>query len=289
MRLELIKCDWGMEHLGDQRERLRRYADAGWDGVECAFPEIPPEEFGDLCDELGLRYVAMLFCDDEVGFRLHLDRIKHTRPILINCHGGRDFYEFERGVSFFRAAMEMAGEICAPVVFETHRMRLLYSPWTTARYLEALPDLRITADFSHFTTVAENDLSLPVYAEFLDKAIARADHIHARVGSAHAPQVADPRAGQDFEWTLRFESWWDRIIEQRRREGRAVLTVNPEFGPAPYQPSDPRSGAPMADIWEVGLWMADRFRTRWGAAAHPVNGTHDRDEPQPIDSRRDDS
>ena len=42
-----------------------------------------------------------------------------------------------------------------PVVFETHRTRLLYAPWTTARYCEAIPELRITADFSHFTTVAE--------------------------------------------------------------------------------------------------------------------------------------
>ncbi len=263
MKLELIKCDWGMEHLGDQRTRLRRYAEAGWDGVECAFTELSPEAFAHRCDELGLHYVAMMFCDDEANFRLHFDRVKRARPILINCHPGRDHYDFERGLAFFRAALEMAEEVDVPVVFETHRTRLLYAPWTTARYLEALPELRITAGFSHFTTVAESDLSLPAYARLVDAAIARADHIHARVGSAHAPQVADPRVGEGLAWTERFEAWWDRIVEQRLAEGRERLTVNPEFGPPPYQPVDPRSGAPLADPWEVCLWMAERFRARW--------------------------
>lgn len=263
MRLELIKCDWGLERFGDQRARLRRYADAGWDGVECAFFEMPPEEFGDLCGELGLHYVAMMFCDDEANFRLHLDRVKRARPLLINCHPGRDFYDFERGLAFFRAALEMSAEVEAPVVFETHRTRLLYAPWTTARYLEALPELRICADFSHFTTVAESDLALPAYRSMMDAAIARTDHIHARVGTAHAPQVADPRIGAGLEWTGRFESWWDRVIEARRAEGRPFLTVNPEFGPPPYQPVDPQTGAPLADVWDVCLWMAERFRERW--------------------------
>lgn len=41
------------------------------------------------------------------------------------------------------------------------------------------------------------------------------------------------------------------------------LTINPEFGPVPYQPTDPHSGEPLADIWEVCLWMTRRFRARW--------------------------
>jgi sugar phosphate isomerase/epimerase len=263
MELKLLKCDWGMEHLGDQRARLEAFATAGYDGIECAQVQMDPREFGDLCAKHELDYVAMMFCDDEASFRDQLERIKRTRPILINCHPGRDRYDFERGLAFFRAVMEMAGEVDVPVVFETHRTRLLYSPWTTARYLEALPGLRICADFSHFTTVAESALTQPGYSELMDLAIARADHIHARVGYEHGPQVPDPRVGKGLRWTERFEAWWDRIIEARRAEGRAFLTINPEFGPPNYQPVDPRTGAPLADIWEVCLWVTARFRERW--------------------------
>jgi sugar phosphate isomerase/epimerase len=262
MQLKLIKCDWGLEHLGDQRERLRRYAEAGWDGIECALVTMDPVEFGERCGELGLDYVAMMFCDDEEAFRKWWKVIQRTRPILINCHPGRDRYDFARGLTFFREVMAMACDAGVQVVYETHRTRLLYAPWTTARYLEALPDLRLTADFSHFTAVAESDLSQPGYRELMDAAIARTDHVHARVGHAHGPQVADPRVGAGLEWTQRFEAWWDRIVEQRLAEGRPFLTVNPEFGPPPYQPTDP-AGRPLADLWDVCNWMAQRLRDRW--------------------------
>jgi sugar phosphate isomerase/epimerase len=265
MQLKLLKCDWGMEQLGDQRERLRKFAAAGYDGVECATVDLEPSEFGDLCAELGLDYVAMMFCDDEASFRAQLERIKRTRPILINCHPGRDRYDFARG----RESTQRLGDGArsTPLVFETHRTRLLYSPWTTARYLEALPELRICADFSHFTTVAESALTQPGYSELMDLAISRADHIHARVGYEHGPQVPDPRVGKGLRWTERFEAWWDRIIEARRAEGRAFLTINPEFGPPSYQPVDPRTGQPLADIWDVCLWVTARFRERWPASA----------------------
>ena len=53
------------------------------------------------------------------------------------------------------------------------------------------------------------------------------------------------------------------VIEARKAEGRAWLTINPEFGPFTYQPIDPKTGEPHADIWEVCLWITQRFRDRW--------------------------
>ena len=205
----------------------------------------------------------MMFCDDEAAFKTHLETVKKTRPILVNCHPGRDYFDLDRSIAFFNNVKEMASQIDAPMVFETHRTRCLYSPWQTQRILNALPWLRITADFSHFTNVAENNLKLPPYTDMMDIAIERADHIHARVGSAHSPQVADPRVGIGLKWTGLFERWWDRIIDARLKDGHPFLTINPEFGPPPYQPVDPLDDKPLADIWDVCLWMTQRFRTRW--------------------------
>jgi hypothetical protein len=262
MQLKLIKCDWGLEHIGDMPRRLEAYRAAGYDGVECASIGMEPAAFGETTEALGLDYVAMMFCDDEAAFARQLEYVKRTRPILINCHPGRDWFDLERSVRFFNEVAEQAATVDAPVVFETHRTRCLYSPWHTERILNALPWLRITADFSHFTNVAENDMRKPPYSDMMDIAIERADHIHARVGSSEAPQVADPRVGSGLKWTELFESWWDRIVEARLAEGRQWLTVNAEFGPPPYQPAHP-DGAPLSDIWEVCLWTSDRFRDRW--------------------------
>ena len=67
-----------MEHLGPMPERLRAYARAGYDGVECADVGMDPVAFGELAAELGLDYVAVMFCDDEEAFRRQLDDVKET-------------------------------------------------------------------------------------------------------------------------------------------------------------------------------------------------------------------
>ena len=272
MKLKLLKCDWGMEYLGDMSSRLRRFADAGYDGVECANIGMEPSAFGEITGELGLDYVAMMFCDDEEAFTRQLAAVKKTRPILVNCHPGRDYFDLDRSVAFFNRVNEQASQIDAPIVFETHRTRCLYSPWQTERILNALPWLRITADFSHFTNVAENNLKLVPYTNMMDIAIERADHIHARVGNAHSPQVPDPRTGIGLKWTEHFERWWDRIIAARLGEDRDFLTINPEFGPPPYQPVNPADDKPLADIWDVCLWMTDRFRARWADRCEVTSG-----------------
>jgi hypothetical protein len=168
------------------------------------------------------------------------------------------------------------------IVFETHRQTLLYAPWTTRRCLEVLPDLRLTADFSHFTCVSETDMRVlrhavldpdradhfrverrddPALAACMDAAIPH--HIHARVGWLHGPQVADPTRGAGLVWTELFESWWDRIIANCLAEGREFLTINPEFGPPPYAPADPVTGVAFGDVWELCQWRTRRFRERW--------------------------
>jgi hypothetical protein len=285
MKLKLLKCDWGMEHLGDAATRLRAYASAGYDGVEASFVDLDSGELRELLRELGLDHVAMIFARDAKEFREQLNRVRKLDPILVNCHAGRDHHSFERGLSLFRTITDMAHDaLGCEIVFETHRQTLLYAPWTTSRYLDALPELRLTADFSHFTCVSETDMETlsyavpdstandrfkvekrldPELAAFLGAAIHASHHIHARVGWSHGPQVSDPTTGAGLQWTERFEGWWDRIIENCLKEGRRFLTINPEFGPPPYAPAHPSTGVAFVDPWDACLWMTARFRDRW--------------------------
>ena len=166
------------------------------------------------------------------------------------------------------------------VVWETHRRCILYSPWATERILTELPDLRITADFSHFCVVSEGDMTTSAAAEpdesgvialvpdtrksaMMDIAISRADHIHARVGDLHRPQCVDPRIGEGLRWGVHFEGWWDRIIERARGEGRAFMTICPEYGPVPYAPADPVSNVAISDPWDLAVWAKDRLGARY--------------------------
>ena len=59
------------------------------------------------------------------------------------------------------------------------------------------------------------------------------------------------------------ERWWDQIWEAQALAGQEVSTMTMEFGPPNYQHTDPKTGEPLADVWEVNHWMARRLQARF--------------------------
>jgi hypothetical protein len=39
--------------------------------------------------------------------------------------------------------------------------------------------------------------------------------------------------------------------------------VVPEYGPPPYLPTIPYTGAPVADLWAICEWARERLRARY--------------------------
>ena len=281
MDILITKSDWGIEHLGDTKTRLEAISQAGFDGIECFFVDMEPARFNARRAELGLSFTGGFVAPTPEAFRAGLARMLRFDPILINCHGGRDYHSHNESVEFLTECMRVArSETDVQVVFESHRRCNLYSPWATERLVNALPDLRITADFSHFAVVSEGDMTTsaasepdesgvialvpdPRKAAMMEAAISRADHIHARVGDLHWPQVIDPRIGEGLKWTEHFEGWWDRIIDRARSEGRPWMTINPEYGPVPYTIADSATGVGLTDHWDLAVWAKDRLRARY--------------------------
>lgn len=86
----------------------------------------------------------------------------------------------------------------------------MFTPKATARVLKLFPDLKITADFSHFTCVCESMLS--DQQEDLDLIKSRALHVHGRVGFEEGPQVPHPAAPEYAQYLQQFEAWWDEML-----------------------------------------------------------------------------
>ena len=149
------------------------------------------------------------------------------------------------------------------VVHETHRGKFSFALHVTERFLRANPELRIGADFSHWCNVANSLLDDQPAA--LDLAISRADHIHARLGFAEGPQIPDQRAAEWAAALNRHLSWWDRIVERARDEGREYLCITPEFRLYLYMTIMPGSQQPIADQWAINVFMKDLLKTRYGA------------------------
>jgi sugar phosphate isomerase/epimerase len=256
MAVEFYKALWGMD--GSLAEQLRQIKDARYDGFETAVPIASDGSLAKAAGDAGLGYIGMLFLTDVDSLNKGIEAAQELGAKKINVHAGKDWWSYQQGCLFFEAALELIEASGATVCFETHRGRLLFDPSSTAAYLRKFPNLRLTADFSHWTCVCESMLG--DQGESLELAISRTAHLHARVGHEEGPQVGDPRAPEWQGHVERFEAWWDAV---REAQGDQVLTVDPEFGPPNYMPTLPNTREPVADLWDVCLWMKDRLKARW--------------------------
>jgi hypothetical protein len=211
-----------------------------------------------------------------VPFAVHLSDVQtqvaravEAGALFCSCLVGSDSWSTAKAVEFFGRALELGARLGAQLSFETHRSRPTFHPWATAELLRALPALRLTCDFSHWCVVCER---LPDDEAALELAIARARHMHARVGYAQGPQVPDPRA-PEFEGELAaHEAWWARIALCVAARAEPV-TVTPEFGPDGYLHHTPFTNQPVADLAEINRWMAHRQRARLAQALTPSSGS----------------
>lgn len=255
---------WGLSDLGTTA-MVKRIADAGYDGIEIGIPETVAERdaLQELLDKHRLLLVAHQYEPPQQDFEAYhkkfcenLRRCADFSPLRINSHAGSDYWSFERNCRLVERAAEIATQTGIQIVHETHRGRFLYSAPASAAFFERFPDLRVTFDLGHWVCVAGN--LLEDQDEYVARALARADHVHARVAFADGPQVLHP-----FHelWTHEreiFVGWWREIVDRHRRAGEPECTVTLEAGPVL---SGERVGAqPVADFWTSNLRMREYLR-----------------------------
>lgn len=262
MKLQFYYPWWGSEKT-DFRDFASRVADAGYDGVEAFLPEeVDALRFRDALEKHGLKYIAQhaLTLDPDFGshratHEKQLRRLARLDPIFLSSQTGRDLFSFEQNRELIAIADSIAGDTGVSILHETHRGRFSFAAHLTRCYLEELPDLRLTLDISHWCNVAES--LLEDQQEAVDLAIARADHLHTRVGSAQSPQIIDPRSSI---WEAEVEqhlSWWEQVARRMYSEGRSTMTMTVEFGPVPYTTVHPATGEPLVHQWEANQAIRD--------------------------------
>lgn len=270
LQLKILATNWGFE--GSLKEYISKVKKEGYDGIEIWWPMDDKElhELVSLLNDNGLQ-VGFLCGAQDLNYKEHLSFFKkmvdaaatnkHIKPLYINCHSGRDYFTFEQNKSFIDHTIDVSKQTGIKVLHETHRSRILYSAPAGKQYFDAIPGLRITLDVSHWCNVSESLLNNQ--PETIKAAIERADHIHARIGHPEGPQVNDPRAPEWKEALDAHLAWWDKIVEIKNASGE-VLTVLTEFGPADYMPTEPYSRKPLANQWEINVFMKDLLRKRYG-------------------------
>jgi sugar phosphate isomerase/epimerase len=265
--IKIMATNWGFDGTFDQFAMKARQA--GYDGIEVVFPgdEAKRTELLETAKKNQLTYAFLVGTGDS-DYTLHLKNFERNlrdalaaQPAYINCHAGRDHFSFDQNKAFIDLTTKLHQETKIPIYHETHRSRILYSAPVAKTFLEKLPDLRLTLDISHWCAVHESLLGDQVAT--VDLALSKTDHIHARIGHPEGPQVNDPRAP---EWNQAMEahlSWWDKVVEYKIKSGSAQLTILTEFGPVDYMPAMPYTRQPLANQWEINVYMLQLLRKRY--------------------------
>lgn len=265
MKILFVRGIWGMDR-GSLAANLAMIKEGGFDAVEMGVPaeEAERRTLRSELDRTGLALVAQQWTagttpeEHARSFEEQLRRAVDFKPLFVNSHTGKDHFSLQQNLVVFRAAERLEEETGIRIVHETHRGRALFSAPAASALLEALPGLRLAADFSHWVCVHESFLE--DQAEALQKAVDASWHIHARVGHPEGPQITHPAAP---EWKDAVEThlgWWKRITVRHRKLGTAQLTICPEFGPIPYMTALPWTRQPLADLWEVNVYMKDLLK-----------------------------
>jgi hypothetical protein len=178
----------------------------------------------------------------------------------VTYQSGWDSWTFDEGCRFFEAALKWEQKLNIPVAHETHRSRLLFTPWVTAEYLRQFPELKLCCDFSHWVVATESLLDR--FEEEVTLAASHAVHIHARVGHEQGPQVNDPRSAEWSGHVDRFNAWWLLCLERGRANGLSSPTMTAEYGPPPYCPTEPHTKRPLSNTWESALWHLHEWKEK---------------------------
>jgi sugar phosphate isomerase/epimerase len=262
----IFATGWGF--VGSQEDFCKRIKSDGYDGMEMWYPEQEKERQAliELLQKYNLK-VGFLVGGFDANPSKHLQQFQAAlegavafKPVYINCHSGRDFFSLKDNSKFIELTQRLHKQSNVPIYHETHRGRILYSAPVSKNYFDAFTDLRITLDISHWCNVHESLLA--DQPEIVQEAINRTGHIHTRVGHPEGPQVNDPRAPEWKDAVQAHFQWWDQVVAKKKLAGE-VLTMLTEFGPPDYLPTVPYTRQPLANQWDINVYMLNTLRQRY--------------------------
>lgn len=267
--LKIFATNWGYEGSIDSFCALAKKE--GYEGIEVWWTSVKKEQ-DELFEALRKHKLSVGFLagSGESNASKNLEQFKKMvneateqtilKPTYINCHSGKDFFSYEQNKAFIDFTTEVSKKSGIPIYHETHRGRMLFAANIAQNFMEKNPDLRLTLDISHWCNVHESLLG--DQPEAVEMALARTGHIHTRVGYEEGPQVTDPRAPEWENAVKTHLSWWDRVVEMKKKAGQH-LTMLTEFGPPNYLHTLPFTNQPVANQWEINVYMMKMLRKRY--------------------------
>ena len=269
-QLKIYTSLWAMMPHDDQgitlsyEEICAKVAEAGYDGMAIdlgAGDVAQAREVQPIMAKHGLTPLIVAFPKTIESLRDTLIMSKDFGAPFVDIIGQVMPINVEGMIPVIRRWMDMADEIGIPIQFETHRNCITNDLFTTLSLLDAIPEMRLCSDLSHY--VVDREFKLPLsYQEqaMISRILDRADSFQGRVASRQQIQL-QLDFPQHQKWVDLFKGWWREGFEKwqaQNAEGDCVFLC--ELGPPEYAMTD-KNGRELSNRWEEALtiksWVED--------------------------------
>jgi hypothetical protein len=248
-------------------EHFKRIAEAGYHGI-CLDPAV--NEIDDmlklkpLFEQHQLGCMVNAFPHSREEMRPLLEFAQEMNACHVNALGTEIPLAVEEGAGMVRGWLDDADRVGMPLLFETHRDSLLNDLGYTIQLLDAVPEMRLCADLSHF--VVDREIRLPLNArdeEYFQRLLQRSDCFQGRVASSEQVQIQIGFA-QHQKWVEQFRQWWTEGMSlwRQRNADDATLVFLCELGPPPYAITN-ADGLELSDRWEEALLIRQWVESGW--------------------------
>ncbi|MEM7507517.1 MAG: sugar phosphate isomerase/epimerase [Pseudomonadota bacterium] len=271
-RLEIYQSLWAMQPHGPDgvkvpvEQAFEMVAEAGFDGMAIdlgASDMASMQATRPLFERYGLGCLIMAFPKTVEGLRPVLHMARDFDAIGVNVIGQVPALRLAEMIPVLDAWHRMGVEEGVAVQFETHRNCITNDLYTTLELIDALPQIRLCADLSHFVVDREfwfpiSDYDLALISRILD----RSDSFQGRVATREQIQVSITFP-QHQRWYDQFAAWWEEGLRGwRARNPEGACNFLCELGPPEYAITGP-DGLEISNRWEEALMIRDRVKAIW--------------------------
>ncbi len=243
-----------------------KVAEAGFDGlaIDLGAADIATAKaVRPHLDRVGLTPLIVAFPQSVEALREVLIMAKDFGAPYVNVIGQVFPLTVEGAIPVIRRWIEMSDEVGMPVQFETHRNCITNDLFFTLSLLDAVPEMRLAGDFSHYMVDREWKLPLgPFEKGLLSRAIGRCDSFQGRVASRQQVQL-QLDFPQHAKWVDLFrEIWAEGFADWQARNPVGEMVFLCELGPPEYAMTD-ATGREMSNRWEEALVLKSWAKEIW--------------------------
>lgn len=265
----------GLEWSLDQKLAMIR--DAGFDGAGVRFADYSyAREVTQFLRAHGMNWQAQCYPRTIDDLKPIIEHVQELGADHVNLQADVRPYTVEECIPYIEGWCRLADDAGIALHIETHRDRMTTDLIFTLHLLDLFPDLRLTADLSHY--VVGREFAWPISEENHAQMRRIIDHawgFHGRIASREQIQL---QLGfhQHRQWIKLFMDWWEYGFRSwRKRAGSdGVLTFLCELGPPEYAMTG-ADGYELSDRWAEAKSMKQMVCDLWekGAREEMDHGT----------------